>query len=252
MKNLNASKEEIGNQLSESISSIIVSTFFPGVSNILNPLQAFSKEIKVNRLLELAQNLEKSYLDLTGVELNINEFTTENIFDFFELVVFRVCSTKSIYKRQDFSKILLNQLTDPIDDQLINMFADILNSINELQLIILKELSVSAFSTKVSFDLILGLFNRTELPKNFDSNNIEVLYNNNRVFTNYSEIEFYVNDLISKGLIEKTVEQEGEIPKIPSSNSNNYSDKIKVKVKTEEKFKISKIGIEFLKIITED
>ncbi len=233
----------------EAISRIMVAHFFPAVSQTVNEFQNFSRNIKIDRLIEFTELFESKYQQCTGDNISINHFKSEDLVDIFELIINKVCSTKSEYKRSRFADLLLNQTIAPLKDQIIFKYASLLTELNDIQIIILHSISDLPFHTKIDFDNTLRKYNKSE-SEDIDFNTVKISFCGMEIVAESKEITFYVKDLISKGLIDHKVDQQHEIPETISGVSNSNNNK-KIKTLTNDKYMLSKIGLDFLNLIKE-
>jgi hypothetical protein len=196
--------KEVGNTFRQ-----VAGTFLPVIA-IADNLSNFRSRLKQQRLMDFAESLRKVFEEELEINLHNYNFETEDFIDVLDSTLSKVHATKSEQKILHFRNILANYVTRPIDNSLVNKYLDILNEINEVQLVILEKLphKIDKNTTGVDFMSIVcymsGLKGQELIDTEFKYKKFDFQLGNQKMEITLHDLDFYVNDLVSKGLIIKS------------------------------------------------
>ncbi len=214
-------KDQI-NHLSELTQKHILK-LFPGgeiVEDILN----YQSELNKKRTVGFVNDLINKILDEYGNDLSFEDLKNESFSDLLNRVLQKIQNTNSEFKKNRFRDILILKFEIKSEDLLFEKFVDLLDKVNDIQIIILKELSEND-----QFKFGVGAHKGTEIIKSYiDKIERKV---RNRSFIEFlafycskdkkSENEFFILELASLGLI-KTVPSKGGFDSYQRSQSPKY------------------------------
>lgn len=223
-------KEHIDQSLQIARNTIL--SFIPG-NDLITGFLDYRANLKQKRLIDFSESVKKALEDISGRKLNSSNFEAEDFVDVVEAIFLRVQNTRSEYKLQRFRNILVNRIIEPqLEEPMWMKFIQLLDELDDIQIYILcdfkywKERGEKITSPLRAYQGDVGL-------KLGDSEVISTLLKKTEIQITRSELEYYLNQLISKGLIKnaaKSIPVQGL-----DSPHNNYQ--------------ISSIGLSFLKFI---
>lgn len=119
----------------------------PALDEIFFEYRGRLKQERLNKFVELlSEYFEK------GQNLDLENLKTEDFSDLFEAVIKRVVQTKSEDKHRHFRDILISQIKNPKKtNSELEIFLDLISSLNETQIIILSEYREKAIRYKEYF-----------------------------------------------------------------------------------------------------
>jgi hypothetical protein len=216
--------------------------FMPG-GHVVEGFLNYRSGLKQKRILDFAESLKSVFEDELNLKLDNYNFESVDFVDIFDSVMNKVQLTKSEYKMERYRNILVNHMIDPVQDILTLKYIELLDSINEVQLVILNETPTR--EQIISFKRMITRLSEEEFGNLADSmlenGSAKILISNQPVTIHLDDIDFYINDLVSKGLIDKrTEEQVQNVPALGGDLKESYS------ITT---YKVSKTGIKFLNFI---
>lgn len=199
-----AKKEKAGEVMLHTIEEInkFTLSFLPGGA-ILDSFLEFRARLKQKRIIEFSDSLKKALENCAGIELHSSNFETEEFIDVMELVYRKVHSTKSHNKLKYFRNILFRQIVEPISLETTLTYTHILDEMNELELILIHDVSirpVDEIMQHTIFDILFG-------PENNSLRGRPIILNGEEVFTNDNMLQYHLDRLVSIGLLSKTKEK---------------------------------------------
>jgi hypothetical protein len=221
-------------------------SFVPG-GPIFDAVLNYRSKLKQMRTIAFSESVQIALQNIAGRELHAEDFTTEVFIDIMESVMQKIQSTKSDYKLERFRNILVKNIVSPSENLKTLKFIDILHDINEVQLVIL-EVMPKGWPAQMDLVFCLRKYGRTKPMENIPHWDVQILIGGNETFVSRTDVDFYLQDLISKGLVEKDVKTVTEIPNL-NEISTNSRRAVKVDAKSTTLFSISAVGEEFLKDI---
>lgn len=234
--NIVVTKENKEQALQSVYKSII--GFIPG-NHILNELLDYRANVQQNRLNKFSEFLKNGFEDITGKSFDPENLKSEHFLDVFESIVKKVASTSSEEKLKRYRNVLLRAMFQKDESEIFFKYLDLIDSISDSQIMILSGLYSHETFTDQTIQYYLGnpsLYNATDGMYIPESDKLGFLTSDGKkVF--YSELQFFLIDLNSKGLI--------NIAKNPASKGmviNKYEA---------EKYIIKEIGKEFIEFIKE-
>jgi len=209
--------------------------YIPGWSAVERVLN-FRASLKQKRTIIFSAEVKTCLEEVAGRELHASDFTTEDFIDVMESVMNRVQITKSVYKLERFRNIIVRQIVDPIEIHETQKFIHILDSLQDIDLVILEKMRNNDKIQYVSDfpQLLIG----GEGPYE-DEHPVIIEAGGNQIEITVGDIEFYVNRLASLGLLKLTTIQAA----LPSSNQRL------AKIKSYQTLLISNMGKKFLSYI---
>lgn len=187
----------------------ILGVFIPA-ADVAEGLWNFRSRLKERRMMEFLENIQTIYENELGKDLSTYNFETEDFVDVFDSILSKVLSNKSEKKLEYFSNILVNYMLEPSEDRVFLNYVEILERINDVQLLILLHLPQieSGMGAGILFrSVIHKLTGLTESALHEAEKNGFVLNTGTgNSFINSFELELYLNDLASQGLILKEPE----------------------------------------------
>jgi hypothetical protein len=227
----------------------IVLGFMPG-GHVITEFIDFRSNLFQERILRFSQLMKKELEEIYNGEIDINNFSTEEFVDVFEAVIRRVQNTSSEVKLERYKNILLKQIVEPTTEPMILKYVSLLDQINEVQLVILSRMQRYEYFTKVDFIHLL-IENDTELSNGefyyrLDRNNLKINIGTHSVITNMAEIDFYVSELVSLGVLNTKAKE--KISMFPNMHTLGGDDKIEQR-EIEIEHCITPIGKRFINFI---
>jgi hypothetical protein len=223
--------------------------FMPG-GHVINEFIDFRSRLFQERILKFSELMKKELEEIYDGEIDINNFSTEEFVDVFEAVIRRVQNTSSEVKLERYKNILFKQIVEPTTEPMILKYVSLLEQINEVQLVILSRMQRHKHFSKVDFIHLL-IENNTELPYGefyyrLDRNNLKINIGTHSVITNKAELDFYVSELVSLGVLNTKTKE--KISMMPNLHTLGGNDKIEQR-QTEIEHCITPIGIRFINFI---
>lgn len=243
----------------------------PFVGTALNEIIFESRgRIKQDRINNFIKMLQEYMENVSEDEINFQHLKSEEFSDIFESILKRITHTRSEEKMKRFRKVLVSEMQSPSDTDFTETFLDIISRLEEVQIKILKDIKVVTENCKGLHELVFKLQNeimshRTQLREQLErqekgyANNVrkeeeeistkslilqeslEKLSGNQKYYNSevngisFSQYSFYIQDLISKALLQERL--------IPINGKEPPVEKI---------IEITTYGIEFLKFIEEN
>lgn len=213
----------------------------------LNLILNARSNIRKERVIRFFEKFRDEMQRVYGKPLDQDDITSEEFIDVMEAIMLKVQSTQSLYKVDRFRNMLVKQVVDPIDNQLTLKYIDMVGDLTDVQLIMLKAVS-NKHSFRDHWELI------TTIWKNYNPNSDIRTFNHQEPDFNINfgeteisiikkEIQFYLVDLIIKGLIVDSTEEELSIPNMRFTQWPTNSGKgVSVTRKKKEQYAITSIG----------
>lgn len=231
----------------------IILSFIPGGA-IIDGFLGYWSRLKQKRAIDFSEGLKKILEERAGKELTSADFENEDFVDIMESTYHEVICTQSLYKVERFRNILFKQIISPIDNQLTLKYINMTGELTDVQLLVLK-----TFSTKDSFrdywDILIDIW-KTYIPgaskESFDHKNADFTINLSKteIVITKSEIQFYLADLINKGLVVDNTQEELSIPNMKFNQWPDSSGKrVAVSKKKKEQYSITEIGKKLIAFI---
>ncbi|WP_343785282.1 hypothetical protein [Wandonia haliotis] len=147
-------------------------------------------------MLEFDASVKEALEEISERELHSANFETEDFVDLMELVYIKVMSTRSAYKLERFRNILVNQIVEPNQENNMSLkFVHLVEQLDDVQIIMLHDFLNHEGKEIPSLG---ALYSDGEDSPNQIHQFISIKVN--RPVT-LSELEFYLNELLSIGLI---------------------------------------------------
>lgn len=211
--------------------------------------------IRKERLLRFFEGFRDELQRVYGKPLDEDTIKSEQFIDVMEAIIIRVQSTQSSYKVERFRNILLRQAINPIEHQLTLKFVQIIDELTDIQMIMLNVVmqhnrrTIKGHSDLVT--LIWKEYNSNLNIEEFRHEDFTINQSKSDIFVSYKEVKFYLADLVNKGLIENTAEDELSIPNMKyNSWPSGSNQRVNVQRKKKDSYSITELGkvlIEFVK-----
>lgn len=229
-------REEVSGEVGKTLRKII-GGFLPG-THVAESLWSFQNNLYEKRLMGFVESLRSVFEDELGIDLENYNLETEDFIGVLSSTLRSVRETKSEYKVERYRNILVKQVIDPIDDLMVQKYIQLLDDVNEVQLVILDLLrnEHSTWSDIENVKRILVKRSGMDIQEFFDSDTLLINVSNREVEASRDEIDFYIDDLVSRGLITKTQK--------PASIDNQMGSMSLPKPKFEHK--VSRVAEKFL------
>ena len=198
----NSKEKEIVEHFSEMVKKHSLQ-FLPGLS-LLDDLINFKTDLNKKRVSSFMENFYERIRSEFGADFNFKNLETEGFSDLFQLVLQKVENTKSEFKKERYRDILLLKVKINSDHLLFMKFVELLDKVNEVQIILIKEMAEND-----RFALGVGLHKGYTIMEAYLSrytNEVNVTgksLNSYATKDNNGEIEFYLLELVSLGLIKE-------------------------------------------------
>ncbi|NGF75751.1 hypothetical protein G5B10_07660 [Fluviicola sp. SGL-29] len=184
-------------------------SFIPyGGGNVIDAFLNFQGNLKRRRVIEFSESLKNSLEKIADRELHANDFNSEDFVDIMESVYKQVQSTKSKYKLEKFKNILINQIiSKPEDYQLTLKYIELVAGLSDIEMIILNFINEGRIKSDTIYYTMRDICNklaeneRSEHEINVSGIHISVRMSDVELQLSVYDIEFYVLELIKKGLI---------------------------------------------------
>ncbi|MFT5823465.1 MAG: hypothetical protein ACI8ZM_004726 [Crocinitomix sp.] len=236
-------KDKAVTQTLDSLRKMVMG-FIPG-SHVAEEFIQFGENLRTARVLDFIDRLKKALEELTEEDLNSENFNSEVLHDIFYTILNKVRLTSSEYKLEKFKNILTNQILEPVhEDFLILKYTEILESLNDIQILILLYMRKNK-SFKDSVHLMRSIDDREFIKRSLDNSKEEchVKLDKQLFSIPRSDFELYVDDLIGKGLLRNSVDMETK-SKFKSNDFNKVDE-----TSITKSISISNSGLKFLSFI---
>lgn len=214
---------------SESVMKTVFS-FIPA-GPIFDSFWNYRATLKQKRVIDFSDSVKKALEEIGGYELHSSNFETKDFVDIMEATYLRVMNTRSEYKLERFRNILVNQIIEPtLETPMFMKYIQLLDQLDDAQIVLLDNFRYWE-GQKIN-SIAVAYFGIEH--KNYSGDHVmETLSQNlSRVIT-LAEAEYYMNELVSLGLI---VNVSVSMPVVGKNSPHNN-------------FQISIIGKSFLKFI---
>src|SRR5690554_4189396 len=222
----------------------LVGGLIPGYG-VLTSMVNFYADIKRERVLQFLDEFSialGAITDKTQEEI-LAICTTEDFIDILDAVIQKVHMTKSELKIERFKNLLLKQVVDPESDYLMSKYVGLIHELNDIQVCMLKRINNQSLEKDKSISLHFYLTYFGEyVVDNTDSMVIE-LTAEKTVNVNCHELQLYLNNLVSLGLVDLIVKT-----KLKHPRQGWVGEKVSLVEK--ESYKISNSGKLFLEHLT--
>ena len=218
----------------EVVSESVINTVFSFIpaGPIFDSFWNYRANLKQKRVIDFSDSVKNILEEIGGNELHSSNFETEDFVDIMEAVYMRVMNTQSLYKVERFRNILAKQIISPNEFHETQKFIQILDSLQDIDLVILDKMRNNDKMQYVSnfHKLLIGDDGpyEADYPVTINAGGVEI-------YITAGDIEFYVNRLISIGLFKL-------LTGIQMTSSNGKTKKYSTII-------ISKMGKKFLKFI---
>lgn len=243
----------------------------PFVGTVLNEVIFESRgRIKQERVNKFIKILQEFMGTVSEDDIDFEHLKSEEFSDIFESILKRITYTRSEEKMKRFRKVLISEMQNPSNTDFTETFLDIISRLEEVQIKILQDIKKATKNCGGLHEEIFKLQNeikshKAQLKKELEhqksgyANNVSqektsisaktkiinselrILANNQQVYNHkvygieFSQYSFYVQDLISKALLQERL--------IPTNGKEPPVTKI---------IEITIYGEEFLKYIEEN
>lgn len=238
-KNLKETRSEAINHAVTTLRDISLS-FMPG-GQVVDSFLSFRSKLKEKRLLSFVEQLRKVFeLELDFDLVNYN-FETEDFVDIMDSILKKVLETKSEIKLIRFRNILAKQIISPIDNLVVNNYVRLVNELNEIELVMLERIPKldKRFYNGISEKHLLHYITEIEYHKANEalSHGFKIKIGLQEVFVSGRDLSFYINNLVSKGLLSRIQTGTTRVGDISGRN------------RLEHQYIVTDIGIDFLQFI---
>lgn len=198
-------------------------------------------ELNNKRVLEFCTKFKEEIAKLLGRELHANDFNSENLLDVFDIAIQKVKHTSSEFKREKLKDIVVRQFLKPdLNNELVIKYIQLIDELSEMQILLMVK------SSESRYPMTIPVFIDSIKSKEDSIEECLRLYNP-------SDIEFYLNDLISKGLIIEWEVDGGKTPEVAQGLVGAYG-KVRIKYlkfsNSDLIYIPSDVGNKFLEYIT--
>lgn len=215
----------------------LVLSFIPG-GPVLDSFLGYWSRLKQKRVIDFSEGLKNILEQYAGRELTTLDFENEDFIDIMESVYLEVVRTQSAYKLERFRNILAKQIIAPIEIDESLKYIQILRDIQDADLVILLEMKNTKMNSELS---VIRILTGTDYGLDDDDFPIELQAGNRKFEITAGDVEFYINRLVSLGLLnKKTVNRPGSVVSKKSTTKQFQS------------ISISKIGKKFLAYVELD
>lgn len=236
-------RAEKAEHLMETLNSIFLG-FIPG-GHAAEAFLNYRDDLKTKRVLNFLEGFSLALQEIAEEkEIDMSVFTGEDFVDVFDCIIAKIQITKSELKINRFKRILLRQAVSINDDFLINRYIQFIEDLSDIQIIILDKLI--EFNKPMPVNFIELIQNKNEnITVNKLHKSIDIQVGKSLINIPIMDIDFYVNDLISRGLIiNKKTTQRMSIP------DRNIGENI-IQENEIQKFELSRVGREFVSYLKE-
>ncbi len=227
---------EVATHTVDELQKLALSFIPAGV--ILDSFLGYWSRLKQKRVIDFSERLRDILEQHAGRELTASDFENEDFIDIMESVYSEVVRTQSAYKLERFRNILAKQIIAPIEIDESIKYIQILRDIQDADLVILLEMKNTKMNSELS---VIRILTGRDIEFGDDDFSIQLQAGNRKFEITAGDVEFYINRLISLGLLNKrTVNMPGSVV---GRKSN---------VKQFQSLSISKMGKKFLAYIERD
>lgn len=216
---------------------------------VIKAIWNYGSELQTSRSLKFLEDFQRILEEKLGRNFYDHELQNKDFHDLFYVIMQEVQKTSSEEKLKRFRSLLLNQAVMPEKDSLNLKFVNILSRLNDIQLIIIERMRDRVSSYRVDFVRLVAwndpATNDGYAPR-IDSNNIPIKIADNIIYTKSTEIDFYVSELVSLGVLEMKLKQNSSIEHDYATLGDSNSKEV---YSIEVQHRITEVGIHFLKHI---
>lgn len=205
------------------------------------------KQDRVNRFIHMLQEFMET---VSEEDVDFEHLKSDEFSDIFESILKRVAYTRSEEKMKRFRKVLVSEMQSPTDTDFTETFLDIISRLEEIQIRILRDIKIATKNCGGLHEKVFKIQNEikahktqlkkeTEHQKNGYANNVsreqkniadktsivrrdlkkladnQKYYNSEVYGIEFSQYSFYVQDLISKALLqERLIPRNGKEPPV--------------------------------------
>lgn len=227
--------EHLGNTLRSAFHGII-----PG-GQVIDGFLNYRSNLKRQRLQNFSEDVQRVFENELDFDLSTYNFETEDFVDVLESILLKVTQTKSELKLIKFRNILAKQIVSPIDNLVVNNYVRLVSELNEIELVLLNRIPKldKRFSNGISEKHLLHFITEIDINKANDALNhgFTIKIGLQDVFVNGRDLSFYINNLVSKGLLDRMQTGTKRIGDISGKNG------------LERQYLVTDAGIDFLQFI---
>ncbi len=247
-----AKQEDIKFHNAEEVRRLVFA-MIPG-GPIVDGISGYAARLHQSRAIDFADKLKEIMEEHYGGKISATSFKDEDFIEVMESVFSKVTKVKSEFKRDRFRNLLARQLNEPDDSQKTLKIVQLLNDLTDVQIILLDLIKGDhPYERSYNFRSELERFNQMMGEEPYrHTGRIELKIGSSSITVVDKEIDFYVNDLVVKGLIlknEKIKEDRGNRVPALRSTANNSALSNGIMPKLEAKYIISYIGLILLEKI---
>lgn len=205
------------------------------------------KQERVNKFIEMLQDFMRT---VSEESINFQHLKSDEFSDIFESILKRIAYTRSEEKMKRFRKVLISEMQNPSDTDFTETFLDIISRLEEVQIKILRDIRIATKNCGGIHEKVYKIQNEikkheVQLKKelghqeNGFANNVpseqkfiakkksiarkkmQILIENQKYYNSdvygieHSQYKFYVQDLISKALLqERLIPRNGKEPPV--------------------------------------
>lgn len=235
------SKKEISGEQIRDILMNGSTSLIPG-GTYLKGILNFRQDLKQNRAIHFLESFINGLSEIKGKsnEEILETCKTEDFIDVFDAVIDKVQQTKSEQKAKRFSDLLLKQIIDPLPDYFMIKIIEILHRLNDVQIHMLLKLNERRSSRSKFSPAFYYLFGESD---NNERDIFHVSLTPDVIVKVYErELELYLKDLVSLGLVNHWMDT-----KLKSPRNNRPNEQ--ASIVTYEDYRISKTGKAFLELL---
>lgn len=217
----------------EVVSESVIKTVFSFIpaGPIFDSFWNYRANLKQKRVIDFSESVKNALEEIGGNELHSSNFETEDFVDIMEAVYMKVMNTQSLYKLERFRNILVNQIIEPaLETPMFMKYIQLLDQLDDAQIVLLD--SFRYWEGQKINSIAVAYFG-IEHNKYSGDHVMETLSQNLSRKITLAEAEYYMNELVSLGLI---VNVSVSMPVVGKNSPHNN-------------FQISIIGKSFLKFI---
>lgn len=178
--------------------------FIPG-NHIINEVLEFRTKVQQSRLNKFSDYLKSGFENITGKSLDPENLKSECFIDVFETILKKVATTSNEEKIKRYRNVLLRTMYEKDNSEISFKYIDLIESLTDSQILILSGLYTHETFTNITIQYYIGnpnLYNSTEQMFIPEADDTSFMTANGYKFL-FSELEFFLIDLSSKGLITK-------------------------------------------------
>lgn len=202
-------------------------SFIPG-GQVFDSVLNFRSNLKIRRTIEFSASVKSALEQILDRELHSEDFTRDDVSDVIDSIMSQVHKTKSGYKLERFRNILVRQFVEPARDYEVNSYIRLVEEMSDVELIMLD--LVSTCDPKVQsghFPRVLAWYNRkSPIVDEGQQYKIHLRIGNEDFEITDAQIDYFENNLVSKGLIQKTISNDTGSRDIDHFTLEDVSDEI--------------------------